>query len=91
MAAVVRRVESLEAWQRSSLGHGVDGVAASAVAGLMGLPAGVLVQTGLVEQRRALARELRRREWSVARIARVLNCCERTAERWVQLKLKRTE
>lgn len=82
--ALCRRVDSLESWRRSSMGNGKDVAAADAVALELGFDSDIFVQAFKVLQRRQLARALRDRGFSASRIAKVMGCCERTAERWIE-------
>jgi DNA-binding NarL/FixJ family response regulator len=59
-----------------------DGVLAQQLIQEMGFSLDCLFIPSRVLERRRLAENLRRRGWSQARIARVLNCCEKTVERW---------
>jgi DNA-binding NarL/FixJ family response regulator len=63
-----------------------DGALAQQLIQEMGFSLDCLFIPSRVLERRRLAENLRRRGWSQARIARVLNCCEKTVERWTGTK-----
>lgn len=81
--ALTLRVEALEAAALARLAAGRDDLAAQRVAAALGFAPEVLVLPKPAARRRELARELRQRGWSAARLAKVFRVCERTAERWV--------
>lgn len=76
------RVEKLEHLARATAAAGGDLNEAGRVAQIVGFPVEVLLLPERVEQRQALALELRRRGWSFTRISRVMNCDEKTVRRW---------
>ena len=82
MAALSRRVERLEHLARSRAASDEDSIEAGRVAQIVGYPVEVLVLPERIEERRALAEELRRRGWSYSRISRVMKCDEKTVRRW---------
>lgn len=77
-----KRVERLESLVRCLQAAGAGAGEASAVAREVGLDPDILVQPEKIVQRQLLGRELRRRGWSASRIARAMNCSERSVERW---------
>lgn len=77
-----RRIEVLEAVNRAQLSP--DELAAEQVAQGLGFDALIILLPDKRSERIALARSLKANDWSAARIARVLNICERTAQRWTQ-------
>jgi SOS response regulatory protein OraA/RecX len=84
LLALARRVERLETLARANARAGADGQEAARVAQIIGCPVEVLVLPERMEERHALARELRRRGWSFTKISRVMNCDEKTVRRWTE-------
>lgn len=83
LAALSRRVERLEELARARAAGSSDVAEAQKVAQLVGFPVEILVLPKRIEERRRLARELRSRGWSAARIARVMKCGERAVAFWL--------
>jgi len=83
MAALAGRIRKLEVLVGAHVDLSADERAAQTVAQDIGFDPGILVLPEKARERRALARHLKTLKWSASRIARALNCCERTAERWV--------
>lgn len=95
-AAHERRVRRLEELLASRMALKPDEREACEVAKELGLPEQTLFLGGAARSgvsnteararaanQRKLARELRAREWSVTRIARVFYCGDKTARRWL--------
>jgi Homeodomain-like domain len=84
LAALTQRVAHLEllfAGQRASTD---DWHMAVSIGQEIGFGVDVLVLPTKVAERRRLAKTLKERGWSAARIARALGCGERTAVRWTE-------
>lgn len=77
-----KRVERLESLVRALQAAGAGAGEASAVAREMKLDPDILVQPEKIVQRQMLARELRSRTWAISKIAKAMNCSERSVERW---------
>jgi len=86
-----RRVEALEGIVRRLTVASGDAVAAGQCAEKLGFAVDVLVLPARVAERRALANELRRKGWSASRVARALNCAEKTVQRWARSQQEATE
>lgn len=84
ITALSRRIERLEKLARCQAANSQDSTEAGRVAEIIGFPVEILVIPERLEERRTLALELRRRKWSFSRIARALNCAERTVWRWTE-------
>jgi hypothetical protein len=90
IAALSGRIERLEKVNEAQLktingltaAFGPDSTAAQMIAQEMGFAVEVLVIADRRRERWALARRLKEKGWSLARIARALGCCERSVERW---------
>lgn len=83
LAALARRVSRLEDLQRLSAVGTADEKEAQRIAQTLGFAVEVLIIPKRFAERKRLARSLRAKGWSAARIARVFRCCERTAERMI--------
>lgn len=83
MAALAGRVRKLEVLVGAHVELSVDERAAQLVAQDIGFDPGILVLPDKFKERRALARHLRKQKWSASRIARALNCDQRTVGRWI--------
>ena len=81
VAAMIQRLEMLEQGAQARLACGVDDLTAQRAAEDLGFTAQLVV---LLEKkdRHALSQRLKGDGWSGARIARALEVCERTIERW---------
>jgi hypothetical protein len=87
IAVMTNRIRKLEVQFASLAVTRGDEQAAAAVAEELGFPVEILIVPTDRAKRVALARELHRRRWSQARIARVLHACERTIERYTRVSL----
>lgn len=85
VAMLSRRIEKLEQLARCQSASSSDAMEAQRVAQIVGFPIEILVVPERMGERRQLAIELRKRQWSYERISRVLNCAERTIRRWTSL------
>lgn len=92
LAALSRRVRKLEVLFESRAVLTTDEKAAQKAAETMGFTVEILMlppytgrrgQRKEREQRRQLARKLNKDGWSASRIARALNCTDRTAQRMI--------
>lgn len=84
IAALAGRMERVENLLRSRAASSADEKEAQRVAEKLGFDVEILLLPKQTQARRRLARELRAKGWSAARIARAFNCCERTAERLIE-------
>jgi hypothetical protein len=84
LAVLSRRVAALEDLARAKVTNVKDQNQAQKIAQLIGFPVEILLLPQRISERKQLAKELRDRDWSFARIARVLNCSERSVWRWLE-------
>lgn len=80
IAILIRRVGQLEHLALQTANP--DELAAQTLAQELGFDALVIRLPEKRSERILLARSLKAKNWSAARIARVLKICERTAQRW---------
>lgn len=83
LMAAIKRIEALEATRSGGSALDADEASAQRLAEQIGFSPSILLLPASRSQRVALALELRRKQWSVARIARVLRTGERNVERWI--------
>jgi hypothetical protein len=82
LAALSKRVIELEKAAQQRMEGNPDQLKAQRVAEEIGFSVNVIMLPMRGKERKKVARELKARKWSLSRIARALNCCERTVERW---------
>lgn len=81
----IKRIEILEGLEAGRRSLDADEAAAQKVAQDIGFTPAVLTVPAKRDERMTLARQLRSRGWSLARIARVMRTGERNVARWVKL------
>ncbi len=84
IAVLTRRIDILEKAQAQQLAFDADDLEAQRIAGEAGFAVEILRMPKRFKERRELARRLRKKNWSKARIARAFRVSERTAERWLE-------